>query len=1052
MRPQSKIADWCDNALEYGWLLCLALIPSYFNLLSARHFEPDKAVLFRAIVTILIAIAAVSYVNRRMSVTIPVPRPTPVYSLLAYSIVAYCIIFVFATLTSIVPGISFWGSYQRLQGTYTNLSYVALALIMAYHIRSAAQLWRSIHILLASAFVPTLYGYVQHYQLDPLPWKGDVITRVASTMGNSIFIAAFLILVIPYALALGFTLLRRATNPSDTPPLTVFRFLSILSGVLGSIAIVFCAIQFSGVVRSIVLRYWWVYPGALLVAGMVYIDLVWQQHTAPKSLLRQLVPALAATIYAICTLVVSQPSSEVKIVPPTDGRFGENWVAWLLVALVFIWGAFAINRMATPQPAENTLYKRILGWASMGFALACGITIFFTQSRGPWVGGAVGLFFFVSVTLLDIRRRGGAAARLATQLIIAESTLVGALLTLLLVFNFSDAPTIVQLREVPYIGRMGKLFDVSSGTTGDVRMKIWLGDEHGKGTIGLITSDPLRTVIGWGPESMFVAYNAFYPPSLANIESRSASPDRSHEAFLDELVNKGLLGLFSYLALIISAILYGFALLKRPTIQPYRFVVIASMSSIVAHNVEGLTGIPVVSTLMLQWFSIGILIVIARLSAVTEPVVVGDESIAAAPAVASTLKPVQTGRRRPAAAPQRPVLSTSTPTLTQYALSTVLLTIGLSCAWSFNLDNALADMRFQQGTSYAEAATSSGNTDQQIIGLSYFLDAIRMEPNQDYYYLSAGRSLLNLADAQRRIGGNNLATQPTELRELLSKESAIDIKDFLEPRATRDIVHLAESMLLTAHELNQYNKDHFANLARLYTFWYTRVEQTPELDTAIMSWFEKGVANAPNDVSILNEYTGALITRANRLRDSDPAESARMREQAHAALDRSQLLDPDYTDTAIRVADLLYADGKYSEAMPLYAQILQKNPHALDGQISTIVDQLVGTPVLLEQLRTAYLNTPYQNDRLLLSILGLIASRMRNYPEAIAAFGQLVAIQPNSIEALQNYTIVLSNGLDYANATIQAQNLVSLATTQQLPEQTISLYQQLADYLRSKTP
>jgi hypothetical protein len=172
-----------------------------------------------------------------------------------------------------------------------------------------------------------------------------------------------------------------------------------------------------------------------------------------------------------------------------------------------------------------------------------------------------------------------------------------------------------------------------------------------------------------------------------------------------------------------------------------------------------------------------------------------------------------------------------------------------------------------------------------------------------------------------------------------------------------------------------------------------------------------------------------------------------------AAFEPSQEnLDPDYTDTAIRVADLLYADGKYSEAMPLYAQILQKNPHALDGQISIIVDQLVGTPVLLEQLRTAYLNTPYQNDRLLLSILGLIASRMRNYPEAIAAFGQLVAIQPNSIEALQNYTIVLSNGLDYANATIQAQNLVSLATTQQLPEQTISLYQQLADYLRSKTP
>jgi hypothetical protein len=64
----------------------------------------------------------------------------------------------------------------------------------------------------------------------------------------------------------------------------------------------------------------------------------------------------------------------------------------------------------------------------------------------------------------------------------------------------------------------------------------------------------------------------------------------------------------------------------------------------------------------------------------------------------------------------------------------------------------------------------------------------------------------------------------------------------------------------------------------------------------------------------------------------------------------------------------------------------------------------------------------------------------------------LVAIQPDSIEALQNYTIVLSNGLEYQNASIQAQNLVALAAAQQLPAETIALYQQLADYLVAKIP
>ncbi len=1049
MHPHSKIAEWCDRVLEYGWLLCIAIIPSYFNLLSARHFEPDKAVLFRAFVTILCAVAVLRWTDQRLHAKSPKPFFSLQNTVLSYSIVAYCVIFVFATMTSIVPGLSFWGSYQRLQGTYTNLSYVALALIIVTHTRTPAQLWRTVAMVILSAIVPTFYGYVQHFQTDPLPWKGDVITRVASTMGNSIFIAAFLILIIPYAIAYGLTLIRQSRQPIDqqTKPLSLPVFVAGVSTIIGVFALVFAAIQFSGVVRSIDLRFWWVYPGAILIAAIAYIELLSPPAT---HLLRRSIAAALTSVYTIALMVSAQPSTDVKVVLPTDGQFGEHWLLWLLAAALLLWVAFVVPVVQKVSAVTHNRYFAFAGWASIAFACASLVTVFFTQSRGPWIGGAVGLFFFITTNLLDIRRRGGMYSRIAARLFIAECSIVGLVVVFLLLLNFSTSSLFVQLRTVPYIGRMGKLFDVSAGTTGDVRMKIWFGDEFGKGTIGLITSDPLRTVIGWGPESMFVAYNTFYPPSLAHIESRSASPDRSHQAFLDELVNKGLLGLFSYIALIISAVLYGFALLKRPTIAPYRFFVIAAMSAIVAHNVEGLTGIPVVTTLMMQWLSIGALLAIARLS--KEPVVPFEQPTVAEPIVTPTTKPNQTGRRRPQATPQRAVVSVPQPAFIHYILYAAIVISGGLAAWSFNIDNALADMRFQQGSSYAEAATSSGNTDQQIIGLSYFLDAIRMEPNQDYYYLSAGRSLLNLADAKRRIGGNKIESIDTTLPTLIAQQSALDIKDYLEPRSTRDIIHLAEQALLTAHDLNPYNKDHFANLARLYTFWYTRVEQTPAAETAITTWFEKGVANAPNDVSILNEYIGALITRANRLRDTNPDEAKRFREKAHAALERSQLLDPTYPDTAIRIADLTYADGRYSEAMPLYAGIIQKEPHALDGQISTIVDQLVGTPVLLQQLRTAYLATPYQNDRLLLSILGLIASRERNYPEAIAAFGQLVAIQPESIEALQNYTIVLSNGLEYQNASIQAKNLVSLATSQQLPTETVALYQQLADYLNSKIP
>ncbi len=53
MQRQTTIAVWCERIIEGGWLLALMLIPSYFNLLSSRHFEPDKATTLRAIVLIM---------------------------------------------------------------------------------------------------------------------------------------------------------------------------------------------------------------------------------------------------------------------------------------------------------------------------------------------------------------------------------------------------------------------------------------------------------------------------------------------------------------------------------------------------------------------------------------------------------------------------------------------------------------------------------------------------------------------------------------------------------------------------------------------------------------------------------------------------------------------------------------------------------------------------------------------------------------------------------------------------------------------------------------
>ncbi|HEY3232218.1 MAG TPA: hypothetical protein VGJ87_23500, partial [Roseiflexaceae bacterium] len=209
MQRQTTIALWCERIIEGGWLLALVLIPTYFNLLSSRHFEPDKATTLRGIVMIMVAAGIIRALELRSSRPARREESTePARGVfartwrwlnavpLAIPALVYALVFLSTTFTSVVPGTSFWGSYQRLQGTFTNLSYIVLAAMIVLTLRRREQLERLITVLALASLIAVGYGLVQHLQIDPLPWKGDVISRVASTMGNSIFVAAYLILVL----------------------------------------------------------------------------------------------------------------------------------------------------------------------------------------------------------------------------------------------------------------------------------------------------------------------------------------------------------------------------------------------------------------------------------------------------------------------------------------------------------------------------------------------------------------------------------------------------------------------------------------------------------------------------------------------------------------------------------------------------------------------------------------------------------------------------------------------------------------------------------------
>ena len=197
--PSSKLSVFCDRIIEAGWLVAVIAAPLFFNVYSSRVFEPDKLTLVRSIASVMALAWIIKWIEQRNQ-----PRASDAPSLRSALVLPTLIlvgVYLLTTLTSITPRVSFFGSYQRLQGTYTTLAYIVVFFMIVQGLRTRQQLDRLILTIILTSLPIALYGLIQRYKLDPLPWGGDVTSRVASNMGNAIFVAAYLIMA--FFLTLG---------------------------------------------------------------------------------------------------------------------------------------------------------------------------------------------------------------------------------------------------------------------------------------------------------------------------------------------------------------------------------------------------------------------------------------------------------------------------------------------------------------------------------------------------------------------------------------------------------------------------------------------------------------------------------------------------------------------------------------------------------------------------------------------------------------------------------------------------------------------------------
>ncbi len=499
----TRLSAFLDGILEAGWLSAIVVTPLFFNIYSSRVFEPDKLTTLRSIALMMAAAWLARWVEerlegkaereqQRLSWRTPLMAPT----------LLTAAVYLLSTLFSITPYVSFFGSYQRLQGTFTTFSYIVIFLIILDRMRTRAQVDRFITTLILNSLPIALYGFVQHSQRDPLPWGGDVTSRIASNMGNPIFVAAYLIMA-------AFPTLARVVGS----------FRSILTEETSG---------FADILRA----------STYIFIFLVQVIAIW--YTQSRGPLMGLLAGLA--VWGFLGLMILQQTS----------RKGSPFVPSELQADLTRGVAFGAGTVGAGGAVAGLLYLAGRTFAPPGSSLP------------QWAAAFAALLVLLGVWMSSIVNQRGWRWLWISALMIAVLFAAG-----FLVINLVE-PVHAWSQQQPWLGRLDDVLQAESGT-GKVRALIWEGAlqlilPHEPLQFPPTATDPeghpdpfnlLRPLVGYGPESMYVAYNRFYPPLLGHYESRTASPDRSHNETLDSLVNTGLAGFAAYFWLFGSLFYFG---------------------------------------------------------------------------------------------------------------------------------------------------------------------------------------------------------------------------------------------------------------------------------------------------------------------------------------------------------------------------------------------------------------------------------------------------------------------------------------------------------------
>ncbi|MGR3219733.1 MAG: O-antigen ligase family protein, partial [Candidatus Anammoxibacter sp.] len=189
-----KILRYCDRIIVAVLIFLVFALPIFFDVRLYSSFDLAKVgiMLFSCLIIIALWLIMIIHANK-----FEFP-----HTHLNLPVLAYIITTIIATIFSINPYMSLVGGYKRYEGLIETCAYIFIFFAIIRFINTARRLNLVINVIVFTAVITSLYGFMQYFGHDPYRWSTPNRSRVFSTFGNPVFFSAFLITTLPLSLAL----------------------------------------------------------------------------------------------------------------------------------------------------------------------------------------------------------------------------------------------------------------------------------------------------------------------------------------------------------------------------------------------------------------------------------------------------------------------------------------------------------------------------------------------------------------------------------------------------------------------------------------------------------------------------------------------------------------------------------------------------------------------------------------------------------------------------------------------------------------------------------